>query len=334
MTKRWSRLALGGAALTGAAWWSERSRQRIEPLTNPVGGREVGFAWRGYRIAGTVRGEGPPVLLAHSIHAAAWSWEWRHTVEALARSHRVVTFDLLGFGLSERPDIDYTAELYIELLLDVAQHVVGEPCALVANSLSGAHALTAAARAPEQFPALVVIQPTGMTRLTERNQAAEAVQQLIRLPLAGAGMFNALTSRPSIRYYLRQSYFDEGRVTPGVVEDHYRTASQPGARYATAAFVGFRLNCDVRAVVSQIRQPTLLVWGSHPHSNPLSERDAFVRARPDWETLLVNDAGDLPHDEQPRRFNAVVSQFLERAWPQRAPTQPPRTSAVSAARSA
>jgi hypothetical protein len=48
----------------------------------------------------------------------------------------------------------------------------------------------------------------------------------------------------------------------------------------------------------------------------------------------VNDAGDLPHDEQPRRFNAVVSQFLERAWPQRAPTQPPRTSAVSAARSA
>lgn len=307
-----SRLMLGGAALA-AVWWSRRSGEEAAPLENPVGGREIGFHWRGWRIAGTVRGEGPPVLLVHSIHAAAWSWEWRHTVDALARAHRVYTLDLLGFGLSERPDTDYSADLYVDLVTDFARGVIAEPCALVANSLSAAHALLAAARAPEQFTSLVLIQPTGMTRLLEPNAAAGAAQQLLRAPVAGAALYDALTSPPSIRFFLRQSYHHDDRVTADVVEDHLRTCRQPGARFAPAAFVGFRLNADVRGVAPSLRQPTLLVWGAHPHSNPLSEHEAFLRARPDWQTLLVEGAGDMPHDEQPQRFNAAVADFLAQA---------------------
>jgi pimeloyl-ACP methyl ester carboxylesterase len=312
ITMKASRLALGGAAVA-AAWWV-RGRGGAEPLVNPIGGREIGFQWRGWRIAGTVRGEGPPVLLVHSIHAAASSWEWRYTVDALAANHRVYTYDLLGFGLSERPDAEYSAELYMELMLDFARHVVAGPCALVANSLSGAHAIAAAADAPETFPTLVMIQPTGMTLLTHGNPVASAARQLIRTPGVGTAMFDALTTRPSIRYFLHKSYADDDLVTDAVLRYHQRAARQPGGRFAPAAFLGFGLNCDVREAVGRIRQPTLLVWGSHAETNPLREREEFVRARPDWETLIVDGSGDLPHDEQPDRFNAVALSFLDRTW--------------------
>jgi pimeloyl-ACP methyl ester carboxylesterase len=310
-----SRLLLGAAAaLAGAAALRSRSRAAPPPLPNPLGGRELEYRWRGWRIAGAVQGEGPPVLLVHAIHAAAWSWEWRRTVGPLARGRRVFALDLLGFGRSERPNVEYSAELYASLITDFARDIVGEPCALVANSLAAAHAIVAAGRAAEQFPVLVLVQPTGMTRLVGPNPVAEPIGRFIRSAGAGDGAFRALTSRPSIRHFLKRSYDDARQVTDDVVEVHHAVARQPGARFAPAAFVGFRLNADVRPVVPTIRQPTLLVWGAQPATNPLSERDAFVRARPDWETLLVDGAADLPHDEQPERFNPAVAGFLDRTW--------------------
>jgi len=304
-------LAAGGAA-AGAALWSRRSRRGIPALPDRVGGKPIEFHWRGHRIAGAVQGDGPPVLLVHAIHAAASSWEWRHTVEPLARDHSVYTLDLLGFGRSERPDTDYTAELYIDLITAFARQVIGRPCALVANSLAGAHALIAGARAPDFFHTMVLVQPTGMTRLVEPSDGS-ALQNVVRSRVLGEQLFEALTSRPSIRFFLRQTYADPKKVTEGVVADHAATARQPGGRFAPAAFVGFRLNADTRPHVPRIVGPTLLVWGSAPHSNPLSELEAYRQVRPDWEVAVIEGAGDLPHDERPQQFNAILADFLSRA---------------------
>jgi pimeloyl-ACP methyl ester carboxylesterase len=251
------------------------------------------------------------MLLVHSIHAAASSWEWRQAAPRLARQHRVLAPDLLGFGRSERPDIRYSADLYADLIADFTRDQAGAPCVLVANSLGGAHAIMAADRFPDLFRALVLVQPTGMTRLQHESRAAGAVGGVIRTPGAGTAMFDALTSRPGIRYFLRQSYRDPLLVTPEMVDYHHQLARQPGARYAPAAFVGFELNADVTDRVRRLRPPVLLVWGSHPHTNPHSERHAFEAARPDWQSAVVDDTGDLPHDEAPDAFAALVSRFLD-----------------------
>ncbi len=56
----------------------------------------------GVRLAYRDRGEGEPVVFVHGT--PSWSHEWRHVVPAVeAAGHRVVTYDLLGFGDSERP---------------------------------------------------------------------------------------------------------------------------------------------------------------------------------------------------------------------------------------
>src|SRR5437868_5799091 len=164
----WRKILLsGGALLSVAAAYNAFARKGVDKLTNLIGGDEGGFDWRDRRVAFTKHGNGPPILLIHGIHAAAWSYEWRNNVDALAHTNTVYTIDLLGFGMSERPAIRYSARLYISLISDFVSRVIDEPTVLVASSLSGAYAIVLAARDPHRFPAVTLIAPSGLVRLHE-----------------------------------------------------------------------------------------------------------------------------------------------------------------------
>src|SRR5436309_7303489 len=143
----WRKILLSGGALLGvAAAYNAFARKGVDKLTNLIGGEEGGFQWRDWRISFTKRGSGPPILLIHGIHAAAWSYEWRNNVDYLARSNTVYTLDLLGFGRSDRPAIRYSARLYISLISDFVSRVIDGPTVLAASSLSTAYAIIHAAR--------------------------------------------------------------------------------------------------------------------------------------------------------------------------------------------
>jgi pimeloyl-ACP methyl ester carboxylesterase len=254
------------------------------------------------------------VLLVHSIHAAAWSYEWRHNVEALARDHTVYTIDLLGFGRSDRPPIDYSARLYVSLILDFAADVIGAPCALVGSSLGAAFVVAAAARAPERFPAVVLVGPVGVTHLSwPPGPANDATYALIRSPLAGSALFNALVTKPSMRFFLGQTYAQDDYVTPELLDAYWRTAHQPGARYAAAAFVGMHLNLNVRDAARRLTQPVLIAWGDQAKEVPRTELEAYEELVPRLRVEHFDPCGSLPHDERSAEWNAVVLDFLGQA---------------------
>jgi pimeloyl-ACP methyl ester carboxylesterase len=305
----------GGAAAAGAAAFNHAVTQPAGSLPNLIGGEEGTYAWHAeggvHRVAYTRRGSGPAVLLVHSIHAAAWSYEWRHNVDALARAHTVYTIDLLGFGRSDRPPLDYSARLYVSLLLDFAADVVAEPCALVGSSLGAAFVVAAAARHPERFPAVVLIGPVGITHLSwPPGPANDATYSLIRSPLAGSALFNALVTKPSMRFFLGQTYAQDDYVTPELLDAYWRTAHQPGARYAAAAFVGMHLNLNVRDAARRLAQPVLIAWGEQAKEVPRTELEAYQEAVPHARIERFDPCGSLPHDERAAEWNAMVLDFL------------------------
>jgi pimeloyl-ACP methyl ester carboxylesterase len=312
---RWRRVLLSGGAVLGAAvTYNAVARRDVPSLGGALNGEEGWFSWRGHRIAYTRRGEGSPILLVHGVHAAAWSREWHRNVEALARQHTVYTIDLLGFGRSDRPAMRYTARLYTALIDDFVARVIAEPTSLVANSLSAAYAILLGARDPARFPALVLIQPTGLVRLNRPSSAGGDVTRLaVDAPIVGTAMFNALVSRRSIRAYLEEVYVDHALVTDEMVEAYYDTAHQPGARHAPAAFIAGQLNLDVRHALRRLGQPALLVWGEQAVQAPVEEARGFLALKPDFELAILEPAADLPHDERAEEFNEVVLSFLERA---------------------
>jgi pimeloyl-ACP methyl ester carboxylesterase len=310
----WRKILLSGGALLGAAAaYNAFARKGVDQLSNLIGGEDGGFEWRERRVAFTKRGNGPPILLIHGIHAAAWSYEWRNNVDALARTNTVYTMDLLGFGLSERPAIRYSARLYISLISDFVSRVIDEPTVLVASSLSAAYAIVLAARDPHRFPAVCLIAPSGLVRLNEPvGIGGEAGRLAVDTPIAGTAMFNALVSRPQLRRYLKNVYSNDALVTKELVDIYYTTSHQRGARHAPAAFLSGHLNIDVRHALRRLSQPALLVWGEQGSMAPVEEFRGFREIKRDFEISVLSPAGDLPHDERSEDFNVILSTWLNR----------------------
>jgi pimeloyl-ACP methyl ester carboxylesterase len=312
----WRRALLAsGAAIGAAATLNAFAARGVAPLEHLIGGEAKWFTWRGRRLFYAHRKartrSGRPVLLLHGIHAAAWSYEWRSNVDALASQHDVYALDLLGFGMSDRPQLRYSARLYMRLIDDFARQVIGEAATLIASSLTAAYAAVLGARDPGQYPALVLIEPTGLVR---RNSAAttggDVARVVVNAPLVGSAVFNALASRRSVRYWLERAYVDLEFVTPELVSIYHRAAHQPGARHAPAAFLSGHLNLDVRGAIRRLRQPVLLVWGEQAVETPVEDARGFMALNPALQLTILDPAGMLPHDEQSAEFNGIVTRFL------------------------
>jgi pimeloyl-ACP methyl ester carboxylesterase len=312
----WRRALLaGGAAIGAAATFNALARRGVTPLENLIGGEEGWFEWRKHRVFYSRRRarerSGLPVLLLHGIHTAAWTYEWRANVDVMSYAHDVYAMDLLGFGLSERPQIRYSARLYLRLIDDFARQVIGEPVALIASSLTAAYAAVLGARDPGQYPSLVLVEPTGLVR---RHDAAstggDVTRAIVNAPFVGPAVFNTLASRRSLRYWLERAYVDLDFVTPELVDICHRAAHQPGARHAPAAFLSGHLNLDVRGAVRRLRQPVMLIWGEQAVETPVEDARGFLALNPGLQLTILDPAGMLPHDEQAAEFNAVVTRFL------------------------
>jgi pimeloyl-ACP methyl ester carboxylesterase len=134
----------------------------------------------------------------------------------------------------------------------------------------------------------------------------------LNAPIIGNAIYNGLTSSAAMREALETVYADDRLVTSSLVDMHVNAARQPGGKYPIAAFMRGRLNVDVRASLRRVHQPALLLWGELARQNSVEYARAFRVIKRDFEWALVQDAGDLPHDERPNEVNAILRSFLER----------------------
>lgn len=315
---RWRHLAItGGTSLAAAATFNALAARGVGPLGEPLGGEEETFDWRGHRVAYSRLGAGRPLVLVHGIYAGAWAVEWQAVAPRLAEHFTVYAIDLLGFGRSDRPALKYTAPLYQQLVADFVARVVGEPAALVAGSLSAAHALVLAARDAERFPAVVLSVPTGIAQLRDQpTMTADALRLLVETPVVGTAMYNALVTKGAIRHFLEPLFARRDLATDELVEAYHASAHQPGAKHALAAFVSGQLNADVRPALRRLLQPALVVWGAQARQTPVEQAHGFRVLKPDLRLEVLARCGDLPHVEQPAQFATLVEDFLaERRGP-------------------
>jgi phosphomannomutase len=308
--------------LTGAtALVNNRLRATSAIPHDHIGGKRLRWTWRGYEIFATELGSGPPVLLVHGIYAGASAYEFRKIAPLLARHHRVIAFGLLGCGLSEMPDLDYTPELLVEQIVDAIGEFTDGPMTLIASSLGAAFAVRAATRAPERVRRLVLICPAGLGGVLDDPASAvqNAIRALVRSPLAGEAAFNALASPPSLRWFLEtQSFADRSLVDDAMIEHYYAVTHQPGARFVPAAFVGGALNCNVARALPFVPAPILVVWGGKSsRTNPLENAAEYVRLAKDGRLVTLPESGLQPHDEAPAATARLIDEFIDEPAAQR-----------------
>lgn len=281
--------------------------RRVEPLGPPLD-REMGsYRWRGMEVAYTEAGdpENPDLVLFHGIHAAATSREFSEIFDQLARDHHVFAPDFPGFGRSDRPPLTYSAALYEAFVRDFIRDLTERP-AVVATSLSSAYALDADAEV--ELSTLLLVCPTATTG----GGGHRLTGGLIRLPLVGTAAFNLLTSRPAIRAAMRgYGVYSSDGLSKEDEAYYWQTAHQPGGRHAPASFVSGYLDSglDIGSAIAGREHDTTLIWGREATTPGLSAgRELAERA--DAKLVVIDQAGALPHVEQPAAFLDVLADEL------------------------
>lgn len=292
------------------------------PLPPPLPAERRDLDGRAGRLALWSAGRGAPLLMVHSINAAASAYEVRPAFERLSRTHRVHAPDLPGFGASDRSARSYDVALFVAAIDDALDAIAREsgdaPVDVLALSLSAEFAARAALARADRVRTLALVTPTGLdARAARRAGAPQGTLELpgfaraLGVPAVGGPLFGLLTSAPSVRYFLRRTWGSAG-VDPGLADYCIASAREPGARHAPLAFVSGRLFArDPRALYEPLRCP---VWVPHGTRGDFTDFSGagWARERPNWR-LQPFDTGAFPHFEQPDAFEAAYRERLAAA---------------------
>jgi len=300
-------LAVIGAAAAGAAVANNLISNHAGPVENTIGGSERVYRSRMGDVFYTVAGEGEPVLLIHGIGAGASSFEWRNNFKPLSEHFTVYALDLLGFGLSDKPNIPYNAGVYVQLIRDFVMDVIGSPTDIAASSHSAAYAVLVAHNHRLMIRRLLLSCPTGIGISSRKAPFSPALSTGLKVPIFGKSIYYGLTSQKGIESYLKtRVYADPANATPEVIGQYYRASHQPGAEGPIRAFMSGMLNVDIRDEFASLVQPVALVWGKESKITPVETAKRFTEANPQASLFILDHAAQLPHEENADDYNEIA----------------------------
>ncbi|WP_176611570.1 alpha/beta fold hydrolase [Actinomadura sp. WMMB 499] len=256
-------------------------------------------------------GSGPPVVLLHGRGGHLETFA-RNLPALAASGRRAIAFDLLGHGLTGRPEgARYTVEELTRHALSVLDALGLGRIDLVGQSLGGWTAALIASRAPDRVRSLALIEPAGLQ--TESDRLADATT---RAAYERGGRAYAEPTPEAVRTRLAGLLADPDGVDPELVRVRTALYRPEDAR---------RVHRLVRAAdndpslltprrLAGLAMPVLFVRGQHGHTpRPVVEaaRAAVPRAR----LLTVPEAKQWPQYERPELVNHALIDFLGKENP-------------------
>jgi pimeloyl-ACP methyl ester carboxylesterase len=234
-------------------------------------------------------GSGPPLLFLHGSDAFT---DWHPFMAELAGRFDVIVPDHPGFGRSDTPpwldtigDLAHFYRAFVETL-DLHGVIVA------GHGLGGWIACELALRDTRELRALVLVDAAG-------------------LPPGEDGIDTFMCSPDELR---SASYVDVRRAPD--LDDVLRSQQAKNALMtARVAWQPRFYDPQLAKWLHRLRLPTLVVWGAHDAIFPPRQADAFAAAIAGARTLVIPDAGHLPHVEQPQAFAAGVGTFIDGARP-------------------
>lgn len=266
-----------------------------------------------------VKGQGKPLLLVHTINAAASAAEVRPIFDSMSQHRTVYAIDLPGYGASERSERLYTPRLMTDAILDLARYIRTQhgdnPIDAMAASLSCEFLARSAVEQPTTFNTLSLVSPTGMTglKLREAPEGSTYGQSWLLSTLRGPGwgrhLFKGLTRPGVIRYFLNKTWGSRA-IDETMYEYALWTTRQPGAEHAPLCFLSAQMfSADITNVYDRLSLP---VWMSHGVRGDFVDYRGKQRfaSRGNWR-FTVFDSGALPYFEHPQAFGETMLEFMD-----------------------
>lgn len=296
------------------------------------------WTWRGYEVAYVAAGakHDRPILLVHGFGAS--SGHWRRTIPFLtANKYRVYALDLLGFGKSAKPLIDYTMELWEQQIIDFLEdHAPNQPVVLIGNSVGSLACLMVAATTKDcntrqkEIAGLVLMNCAGGMnnkaivddwRLKLVYPLFLLIDWMLRQPTIAKYLFDAVRKPENLRQILCSLYpSNVDAVDEELVSMLHSPSSDVGALETFVSVITGPPGPRPEELIPKIDSPLLLLWGTAdtftPSDGPVG---IFFQNLPlqrqNTNFHHIEGAGHCPMDEVPEAVHELLCPWLAANFP-------------------
>lgn len=167
-----------------------------------------------YQVRGKSKTNKPKIVLVHSLMIGGSINEFYELANILKEEYEVYAFDMLGFGLSDKPNISYNSYLYVSIINDFINDVVGGKASIVASNDSADFICMLRQFEPNRLEDVFLINPKGATNNKfYGNIGTVAVKNIMFLPIIGTFISNVLSSK----FNIKMSLLKDGFYNPTIV---------------------------------------------------------------------------------------------------------------------
>jgi pimeloyl-ACP methyl ester carboxylesterase len=254
------------------------------------------------RMAGTaysVSGEGFPVVVVHGLGLNRHMWQWQRG--ALATHFKVVEYDLLGHGESDKPAGAYRMEQMVEQLVVLLDGLEIDRCALLGFSLGGLIVQAFTLAHPGHVAALVILNAAHQRSAEQRAGLMTRVEQA-RLEGPAATVDAAL-----------QRWFsaDFGRAHPEVLTQvRGWVIANDAAVYPELYALLAQADIGLEQAITAIDCPTLVITGEQDYGNSPAMARRIAALIPAAQVEVLAGLRHMALVEDPSTVNAILLPFL------------------------
>jgi len=239
--------------------------------------------------------DGKTLVLLHGIGASAERWS--RVIPTLSKYFRVITPDIVGFGYSDKPTVEYTMDFFLDFFNGFLDKLDVTKASVIGSSFGGHLATEFAIRSNRRIDRLVLASPAGMMRTSTPTLDGYIMAALYPTVENAFKAFKEMAHDPSA-------------VTVEIVMDFVNRMRLPNAKYAfMSTLLGMRYAPKLQGRLAKIISPTLLLWGDGDKMIPVQYSKEYSEI-PDSEIVVIKNCGHTPYVEKPMTFNKLVLKFL------------------------
>ncbi len=255
-----------------------------------------------------------PLLVLHGFPTC--SFDFRHVTTALAVHRRVLLLDMIGYGLSAKPDVGYT----MSMQADVVQAFVAETgvarLALLSHDMGDTVGGELLARQAEgQWPVEITRRViTNGSIYIEMAHLSAGQEVLLALPderLADSGPADGAAVKAGLAAtFSPRSSVDEAELSAAWALISHNDGHQLLPR--TIRYIEERRRHQARftGAIEAHPSPLAIVWGADDPIAVVDMAERLHRSRPDAALTILRDVGHYPMIEAPREFEQAVVRAL------------------------
>ncbi len=236
------------------------------------------------------------LLLLHGLGASAERWE--DVIPLFAKKFKVIVPDLIGFGYSDKPMIDYTTDYFTEFISKFLDKVGVKKPNIIGSSLGGQIAAEFTINHNMDVGKLVLVSPSGIMKHSTPALDAYISAALYPNNDSALNAFQTMSCRNDVNEKTISGFIERMQL--------------PNAKMAfISTLLGLSNSKAITKKLQTITIPTLIIWGENDPVIPIKYAQSFVSAINDCRFYKMVGCGHTPYVEKPKAFFQTVSDFLD-----------------------